>query len=167
MGAFKQALIAATAIATTASAYTFESEMDQHFVQWIAQNGRNFHDYHSLDEYLYRQEQFAFSHEAIKKINETPGTTSFAGHNKFSDWSREEKQKYASGTSGVRRYSEEIEEVLLDTSDLPTEINWVTKGAVGSVRDQGNCGSCWAFSAVGSIEGFHQIKSGELLDLSE
>ena len=123
------------------------------------------YNYHSLDEYLYRFEQFKNSHEAIKKINEKPGTTSFAGHNMFSDWSREEKEKYARG-GGIKQYNED-RVVLLDTSDLPSEVNWITKGAVGPVRDQGSCGSCWAFSAVGSIEGFHQIASGKLLDLSE
>ena len=57
--------------------------------------------------------------------------------------------------------------VELDASYLPTEVNWVTAGAVGAVRDQGQCGSCWAFSAVASMEGHHQINSGELLDLAE
>ena len=61
----------------------------------------------------------------------------------------------------------DVEAVVLDTANLPSEVNWVTAGAVGAVRDQGQCGSCWAFSAVASMEGHHQIKSGELLDLAE
>ena len=46
-------------------------------------------------------------------------------------------------------------------------INWVTKGAVTPVKDQGQCGSCWAFSTTGSLEGAHQIATGELLSFSE
>ena len=131
MGTFKQALIVATSIASTANSYTFESEMDQQFIKWIAEHGRN---YHGLDEYLYRLEQFAMSHSAIENINNTPGATSYAGHNKFSDWSREEKKKYASG-GNVSLNLDRSKEVVLDTSNLPTEINWITKGAVGAVRD--------------------------------
>ena len=57
--------------------------------------------------------------------------------------------------------------VTLETNDLPTEINWVEKGAVNPVQDQGQCGSCWAFSAVAQMEGQHFIQSGKLLKLSE
>lgn len=46
-------------------------------------------------------------------------------------------------------------------------IDWREKGAVGEVRDQGNCGSCWAFSAICGAEGCYYIYSGELLRLSE
>jgi len=47
------------------------------------------------------------------------------------------------------------------------EVNWVTKGAVNEIQNQGSCGSCWAFSAVGSIEGAHWRSTGKLEKFSE
>ena len=56
---------------------------------------------------------------------------------------------------------------VLDTDDLMDSINWVEAGAVTPVKNQGSCGSCWAFSSTGAMEGAHYIATGELLSFSE
>uniref|UniRef100_A0A182DW06 Ficin isoform A n=1 Tax=Ficus carica TaxID=3494 RepID=A0A182DW06_FICCA len=50
---------------------------------------------------------------------------------------------------------------------LPETVDWRSKGAVNPIRNQGQCGSCWAFSAVAAVESINKIVTGQLLSLSE
>jgi C1A family cysteine protease len=51
--------------------------------------------------------------------------------------------------------------------ELAASVDWTTKGAVTPVKDQGQCGSCWAFSTTGGLEGAWQISTGSLTSMSE
>lgn len=54
-----------------------------------------------------------------------------------------------------------------NVTDIPPSVDWRAKGAVTNVKDQGRCGSCWAFSTVVAVEGINQIKTNQLVSLSE
>lgn len=50
-------------------------------------------------------------------------------------------------------------------SDPPKEVDWVDK-AVGSVKNQGQCGSCWAFSAAGALEGLYALTNDKIVSFA-
>lgn len=88
--------------------------------------------------------------------------------NQFSDLTPGEfKQLYASGLKPVGSYGCKTYSSSSPDSSIESSLDWRSKNAVTSVKDQGQCGSCWSFSSTGAVEGAWAIHSKTLVDLSE
>ena len=104
----------------------------------------------------------------MKKIEEhnAKGSLSTCGVGPFADWTQQEYKRLLGFKKDLRT---EAEMNYGDFSHVqaPSAVDWRNSGAVTAVKNQGSCGSCWAFSTTGSLEGAHKIKTGTLLNLSE
>jgi len=104
----------------------------------------------------------------IEKHNSQPGVKSTVGHNEFSHWSAEQKKnrnglipRANGGMSSIHKMSKR---------SAPSSIDWRNYNGVNYVNtpsQQGQCGSCWTFSATATLESRHAIKTGTLLKLSQ
>ncbi|KAK9090265.1 hypothetical protein Sjap_023442 [Stephania japonica] len=124
-----------------------------------------------LDEKHKRFNVFKENVKYIHKVNQKKAPYKLK-LNKFGDMTNHEfRQAYAG--SKVKHYrmfqeSRQSESFIYENfKDLPSSIDWRKQGAVTGVKDQGQCGSCWAFSTVVAVEGINQIKTKKLVSLSE
>ena len=128
--------------------------------------------------------------------NQDPPASYELGHNQFSDLTWEEYKAYNklgeyspgilmdklvsfdNGNENDDTYEDEtdtatsrrladLKAAAAEQTDVPDSVNWIELGAVPPVKNQGMCGSCWAFSAIGAIEGAHFLDTGNLVALSE
>jgi KDEL-tailed cysteine endopeptidase len=144
----------------------FQSEIlsaeDHEFIRYVAEYGKT---YGTRAEFEFRSAQFKQNLAKIAEHNSENGTST-VGINQFTDKTTAEMKKM-NGYKAEWKKATLTAAPLLDTSNLADEINWVTKGAVTPVKNQGQCGSCWAFSTTGAVEGAMQISSGKLQSFSE
>merc|ERR1712151_906374 len=87
------------------------------------------------------------------------------GLNKFADLTNDEFKKQFTGFKNQSSAQNNVK--VLSTADVPDSIDWREHNAVTEVKNQGQCGSCWAFSTTGSMESRYYIKNKSLPSLSE
>lgn len=123
--------------------------------------------YSSESEYSLRYLIFKQNLDVIAEIQAGDPSATY-GITKFADMSQEEFKTTVLGfkgteadreKAGLYKYEKRIE--------APDSFDWRDKGAVTPVKNQGMCGSCWAFSAAQNIEGQVQIHHNQLLNISE
>uniref|UniRef100_A0A158Q744 Pept_C1 domain-containing protein n=1 Tax=Elaeophora elaphi TaxID=1147741 RepID=A0A158Q744_9BILA len=131
-------------------------------------------EYSSLIEQLVRFKIYLHNMRFAQKLQNDEKGSAIYGVTQFSDLTPEEFQKIMLPSlwwENVKSKSIELDFNLndynLSLNNLPEKFDWRTKGVVTPIKNQGSCGSCWAFSVTGNIEGLWAIKTGKLISLSE
>ncbi|EXC36678.1 KDEL-tailed cysteine endopeptidase CEP1 [Morus notabilis] len=141
------------------------NSMSERHEQWMARYGRTYKDDSEKEK---RFQIFKSNVEYIESVNKAGNKPYKLGINEFADQTNEE---FRASRNGYKRSpiprpinpSFRYESV----TKVPSSVDWRKKGAVTPVKDQGQCGCCWAFSAVAAMEGITQLTTGKLISLSE
>jgi hypothetical protein len=165
---FLCALVAVVALANLSCATTHQ-EFDVLLRKFNNFNREYEQNYSNIAEYWYRFHAFVYNDNKIIKHNAQSGVTWKMGHNRFSNmypdefryvmlgYKRPDNWKTTSNKWTTHTYSPD------SLSDLPDAMDWRAQGIVTPIKDQGDCGSCWAFSSTGAMEGAFAKKNGTLI----
>jgi cathepsin L len=141
------------------------------FLDWAERFGRN---YGSIEVEARAYIKWLDSLFVIASTN-SQGLSYKLGLNQFSDMTGDEFRMYVHGKDGRCFKPDDLHNVggsdIVRSVDpnvpAPDSVDWTTKGVVTPVKNQAQCGSCWAFSATGAMECDYAIKKGTLTSLSE
>ncbi|KAJ6226047.1 cysteine protease rd19c-related [Anaeramoeba flamelloides] len=137
-----------------------------HFSLWTEEHNKQ---YKSDQEYEYRRQVFYQNFQKIKELNDNPNDHAVYSVNHFSDLTQEEFHS----TKRMHHPKPNVDELRIEKEwkssqemSAPENFDWRDKNVVTPIKDQGDCGSCWAFSAVQTIESNFAIHYNKLLPLS-
>jgi len=130
---------------------------------WKADHAKNYADH---GEERVRYAIWKDNFRRIVEHNEK-STGLYLAMNHFGDMTNTEYRAKMNGYSKVREHGSGSTFVPPCNVKIPDSVDWRKQGMVTDVKNQEQCGSCWAFSATGSLEGQHQKKTGKLVSLSE
>ena len=142
-------------------------EIEQEYIGYLAQHGKS---YGTEEEYQFRLAIYARKAEQVRQWNAKAALdgTSTIGINHMADWTDSEYKKLLGYRNRVGSVRNEIPSgVYGEVPKAPESVDWREKGAVTPVKNQGMCGSCWAFSTTGAMEGRYQIAGNNLTAFSE
>jgi len=134
-----------------------------HFGHWMKKHGHSYHADHVENRY----KQWKASVQAIWTLNQRTNATWVAGLNRMSAHTNEERRAMLGAIPDMTNLPADNPGPVDETKRFrPDWIDWSQKGAVTSVKDQGQCGSCWSFSAAGALEGAMATSGKQIADLS-
>ena len=123
--------------------------------------------YATPQEHLFRFGTFLQTLKKIEQISSDKSLTYTVGLNQFSDLTEEEFLAKFTGYTPSTENKDIVEDNRPRTQVTNDNVDWRQAGAVTPVKNQGNCGSCWAFSAVAAIEGAWKLAGNPLTPFSE
>ncbi|KMT00384.1 hypothetical protein BVRB_9g216890 [Beta vulgaris subsp. vulgaris] len=141
------------------------SQPHQHFSLFKKRFNKS---YATQEEHDYRFNVFKANLRRAKR-NQELDPTAVHGVTRFSDLTQSEfRNRFLGARKSRLKYPAHANKApILPTDDLPLDFDWRELGAVTPPKDQGGCGSCWAFSTTGAMEGAHFLATGKLVSLSE